>query len=258
VGDSWKNPIDYFINNISASLNVLDLCKKYSIDKFIFSSSANVYGVDAEVPIVEDSNLDPSNPYGQSKLILEKILLNLFISESVNISNNWKIILLRYFNPIGAHESGLIGEKVPNIPSNIMPYILKVASGELECLNIYGDDYETKDGTGVRDYIHIMDLAQGHLAALNRVIEIPDHETYFKPINLGTGNGYSVYELLMNFIKYTGIDIPYKIDNKRPGDIPESYADVTCAKKELKWSATRNLKDMVLDSWNRQQKINKL
>lgn len=255
VGDSWSNTIDYFENNVYGSLNLLSLCEKYHVERFIFSSSANVYGLDSKTPIKESSALSPSNPYGVSKLMVENILNNLFQAQSVYKKNNWKIVILRYFNPIGAHQSGLIGEKTPEIPTNIMPYLLKVASKKLEKFTIYGDDYNTPDGTGIRDYIHVMDLSEGHVSALKKVEELDDGESYHSVINLGTGRGISVKELLNNFSKYTNIEIPYVVEERRPGDIPISFADTSFAKKELSWSAERSLKDMIIDSWNWQKKI---
>ncbi len=250
VGESVSDPLLYFRNNIHGTINVLDLCKKYEINKFIFSSSASVYGNNENVPLKEDSELLPLSPYAHSKLIIENILTSLFNSNNESSSNNWKIIMLRYFNPIGAHESGLISEKVPNIPTNIMPLILRVALGEMNELSIFGDDYETIDGTGVRDYIHVMDLADGHVAALNNLYKTADKENFCKAINLGTGEGFTVLELIKNFIKYTGIEIPYRIVDRRSGDIGSSFANAEYAKYILQWEAKRDIKTMILDAWN--------
>ncbi len=250
VGDSVNYPLLYFRNNIQGTINVLDMCNRYGVSKFIFSSSASVYGNNESVPLKEDSELLPLSPYAYSKLIIENILTSLSNSNNESSSKNWQIIMLRYFNPIGAHESGLISEKVPNVPSNIMPLILRVASGEMNKLSIFGDDYETKDGTGVRDYIHVMDLADGHVAALNNLFLTADKENFCKAINLGTGEGYTVLELIKNFIKYTGIEIPYKIVDRRSGDIGSSFANVEYAKNFLQWEAKRDIKSMILDAWN--------
>ncbi len=250
VGESVSVPLHYFRNNILGTINVLDLCNKYGINKFIFSSSASVYGNNENVPLKEDSELLPLSPYAYSKLIIENMLTSLCSSNDESSSNNWKIIMLRYFNPIGAHESGLISEKVPNIPPNIMPLILRVAFGEMNELSIYGNDYETTDGTGVRDYIHVMDLADGHVAALNNLYKTADKENFCKAINLGTGQGYTVLELIKYFIKYTGTEIPYRIVDRRSGDIGSSFANAEYAKHILQWEAKRDIKSMILDSWN--------
>ena len=227
VGESVKKPIEYYINNVSGALVLLDTMKKYHVKKFIFSSSATVYGD------------------GTTKLFIEQILQDIYKSD-----NTWDIAILRYFNPIGAHESGLIGEDPQGIPNNLMPYITKVAKGDLESLSIFGNDYNTKDGTGVRDYIHVVDLAKGHLLALDKL----DKESSGIYIyNLGTGVGYSVLDIVNTFMKVNNINIPYKIVDRRPGDIAMCYSDPTKAKKELGFVAEKTLEDMCRDSWNFQK-----
>ena len=242
VGESVEKPLEYYHNNIVGTLVLLDVMKKHNCKKIVFSSSATVYG-DSGVPRLVETmgRRTPTNPYGATKAMIEKILEDLYTSD-----NTWDICILRYFNPVGAHESGLIGEEPQGIPNNLMPYIVRVANGTLKELTIYGDDYDTKDGTGVRDYIHVVDLANGHLCALNKL----DKEgsgifTY----NLGTGNGYSVLEMVTTFEKATGKNVPHKIGPRRPGDVAICYADPTKAHKELGWKATKTLKDMCRDSW---------
>ncbi len=241
VGESVEKPLEYYDNNINGTLVLLELMQKHNVKKIIFSSSATVYGDPATVPIKEDFPLSATNPYGQTKLMIEQILKDLYISD-----NNWSIILLRYFNPIGAHESGLIGESPNGIPNNLMPYINQVALGKLDHLNVFGNDYPTHDGTGVRDYIHVVDLAKGHLKALKRADKMTGVEEY----NLGTGKGYSVLDIVKNFEKATGQKIKYEITARRPGDIAECYADPTKAEKMLDWKAERDLEQMCKDSWN--------
>ena len=242
VGESVEKPLEYYHNNIVGTLVLLDVMKKHNCKKIVFSSSATVYG-DSGVPRLVETmgRRTPTNPYGATKAMIEKILEDLYTSD-----NTWDICILRYFNPVGAHESGLIGEEPQGIPNNLMPYIVRVANGTLKELTIYGDDYDTKDGTGVRDYIHVVDLANGHLCALNKL----DKEgsgifTY----NLGTGNGYSVLEMVTTFEKATGKEVPHKIGPRRPGDVAICYADPTKAHKELGWKATKTLEDMCKDSW---------
>ena len=215
--------------------------KKYNCNKFVFSSSATVYGQPKTVPIKEDFPLSTTNPYGTTKLMIERILKDLY-----NSDNNFRIAMLRYFNPIGAHESGLIGENPNGIPNNLMPYITSVASGKLEILNIFGNDYNTKDGTGVRDYIHVVDLAKGHIKALEKIEKDEGIFVY----NLGSGRGYSVLELVKTFERVNNVKVNYKFVDRRPGDIAECYADVTKAEKELNWKPTKTLEDMCRDSWN--------
>ena len=216
--------------------------KKYGCKKFIFSSSATVYGDPEVVPLTEDCKIGgTTNPYGNTKLFIEKILQDLYISD-----NSWDICILRYFNPVGAHESGLIGEEPQGIPNNLMPYIVRVASGELKELSVFGNDYDTHDGTGVRDYIHVVDLAKGHISALNK---LDNEEKGIFVYNLGTGIGYSVLDIVNAFEKSTGKKVPYKITQRRPGDIAKAYSDAKKAKKELGWEAKKNLEDMCRDSW---------
>ena len=246
VGESVKKPIEYYINNVSGALVLLDTMKKYHVKKFIFSSSATVYGDPDIIPITEKCKIGgTTNPYGTTKLFIEQILQDIYKSD-----NTWDIAILRYFNPIGAHESGLIGEDPQGIPNNLMPYITKVAKGDLESLSIFGNDYNTKDGTGVRDYIHVVDLAKGHLLALDKL----DKESSGIYIyNLGTGVGYSVLDIVNTFMKVNNINIPYKIVDRRPGDIAMCYSDPTKAKKELGFVAEKTLEDMCRDSWNFQK-----
>ena len=241
VGESVQKPIEYYHNNLSSTLILLKLMKKYNCKKIVFSSSATVYGMPKEVPIKEDAPLSTTNPYGTTKLMIEKILKDVNTADS-----SFRIILLRYFNPIGAHESGKIGEKPDGIPNNLMPYITSVATGKLECLSVFGNDYPTHDGTGVRDYIHVVDLAKGHLKALEKI----ENESGLFIYNLGTGKGYSVLDLVKTFEKVNNVKINYKIVARRSGDIATCYADATKAKKELNWEASKNLEDMCRDSWN--------
>ena len=241
VGESVAKPIEYYHNNITGTLILLKLMKKYNCKKIVFSSSATVYGNPASLPIKEDFPLSTTNPYGSTKLMIEQILQDVCVSDT-----DFSVAILRYFNPIGAHESGLIGEVPNGIPNNIMPYILKVASGEYETLTVFGNDYNTPDGTGVRDYIHVVDLAKGHLKALDKIRE----EKGVKIYNLGTGNGYSVLDLVTNFEKVNGVKVNYKIGARRPGDIDACYADATKAKEELGWVAEKGIEEMCRDAWN--------
>ena len=240
VGESCAKPIEYYHNNITGTLVLLDLMRKYNCKKIVFSSSATVYGDPATVPIKEDFPLFTTNPYGSTKLMIENILRDVYKSD-----NEWSIILLRYFNPIGAHESGEIGEDPNGIPNNLMPYINYVACNKLDHLNVFGSDYNTPDGTGVRDYIHVVDLALGHLKALEKSRKSNGVEAY----NLGTGKGYSVLEIVHAFETANNIKIKYEITDRRPGDIAICYADPTKAKNELNWEAKRDLKQMCEDSW---------
>lgn len=243
VGESVKKPVEYYINNVSTVLELIKTMKKYDVKKIVFSSSATVYGDPESVPITEESKTGgTTNPYGTSKLMVERILKDLY-----NSDNEWDICILRYFNPIGAHESGLIGESPNGIPANLMPYIAKVASGELECLSVFGNDYNTPDGTGVRDYIHVVDLAIGHIKALEKLQKEGKGLFIY---NLGTGTGYSVLDMIASFEKANNIKINYKIVERRPGDIAECYADPKKAREELGFVATRTLEDMCRDSWN--------
>ena len=239
VGESCQIPLRYFDNNLTGTLNLLKVMEKHGVKSIVFSSSATVYGKPESVPIREDFPLSVSNPYGRTKLIIEDMLRDIYKSD-----NEWDIALLRYFNPIGAHESGMIGENPHGIPNNLLPYVAKVAAGQLECVNVFGDDYDTPDGTGVRDYIHVVDLATGHIKALEKLVTHPGLVTY----NLGTGVGYSVLDIIKNFEKACGKEIPYKITPRRPGDIDMCYADPTKAKEELGWEATRSIDKMCEDA----------
>ncbi|MBQ3145170.1 MAG: UDP-glucose 4-epimerase GalE [Clostridia bacterium] len=242
VGESVEKPIEYYHNNITGTLVLLKLMKKYYCKKIVFSSSATVYGDPEIVPITEDCKTGgTTNPYGTSKLFIERILQDTSVADS-----EVSVALLRYFNPIGAHSSGLIGEDPNDIPNNLMPYITGVASGKLEILSVFGNDYPTKDGTGVRDYIHVVDLAKGHLKALDKIRKEAGVQIY----NLGTGNGYSVLDLVETFEKVNNIEVKRKIAPRRPGDIAVCYADPTKAKKELGWTAEKGIEDMCKDAWN--------
>ena len=242
VGESVKKPLLYYQNNIDSTLVLCEVMEEFNVKKIIFSSSATVYGNPEKLPITEDMKVgNTTNPYGTSKLYIEGILKDLYVSD-----NSWSIILLRYFNPIGAHESGLLGEDPNGIPNNLMPYIVKVATGKLECLSVYGDDYDTKDGTGVRDYIHVVDLARGHVKALNKLLKVQGVNIY----NLGTGNGYSVLDIVNTFEKVNGVKVNYKIVGRRDGDIASCYADSSKAYKELGWKAEHTLEDMVSSAYN--------
>ena len=245
VGESCQIPLRYFDNNLTGTLNLLKVMEKHGVKSIVFSSSATVYGKPESVPIREDFPLSVSNPYGRTKLIIEDMLRDIYKSD-----NEWDIALLRYFNPIGAHESGMIGENPQGIPNNLLPYVAKVAAGQLECVNVFGGDYDTPDGTGVRDYIHVVDLATGHIKALEKLVTHPGLVTY----NLGTGVGYSVLDIIKNFEKACGKEIPYKITPRRPGDIDMCYADPTKAKEELGWEATRSIDKMCEDAWRWQTK----
>ena len=242
VGESVQKPIEYYMNNISGALVLLDTMRKYGCKKFIFSSSATVYGEPERIPLTEDCKIGgTTNPYGTTKLFIEQILQDIYKSD-----NTWDICILRYFNPVGSHESGLIGEEPQGIPNNLMPYVARVASGQLKELSVFGNDYDTKDGTGVRDYIHVVDLAKGHLKALEK---LDKEETGLFIYNLGTGTGYSVLDMVKAFEESTGKKVPYKIAPRRPGDIATCYADPKKAKKELGWVAEKTLEDMCRDSW---------
>ncbi len=247
VGESIQKPIEYYKNNISGCLELLETMKKHGVKKFIFSSSATVYGDPETIPITEECKTgETTNPYGTSKLFIEQILKDVYKSD-----NTWDICILRYFNPVGAHESGLIGEEPQGIPNNLMPYVARVAAGQLKELSVYGNDYDTKDGTGVRDYIHVVDLAKGHVAALKKL----DKENKGLFIyNLGTGKGYSVLDMVKGFEKATGKKVPYKIAPRRTGDIATCYADPKKAKEELGWEAEKDINDMCKDSWKYIQK----
>ena len=240
VGESTKIPIRYYHNNITGTLNLVDIMQKHDVYNLVFSSSATVYGMPKTVPITEDFPTSTTNPYGSTKLMIENILKDVYAS-----NNKWSITLLRYFNPIGAHKSGTMGEDPKGIPNNLLPYVAQVAVGKLPCINVFGNDYPTADGTGVRDYIHVVDLALGHLAAIEKKSNQSGVHTY----NLGTGNGYSVLDVIHAFEKACGKELPYKIEARRPGDIAECYANPKKAKDELCWVATREIAEMCEDSW---------
>ncbi len=241
VGESVAMPIRYYHNNITGTLVLLDVMKEAGVKKIVFSSSATVYGDPHTVPITEDFPLSTTNPYGSTKLMIENILRDVYVSD-----NEWSICLLRYFNPIGAHPSGLIGEEPNGIPNNLMPYVARVASGQLEILSVFGNDYPTHDGTGVRDYIHVVDLAKGHIKALEKAMRDTGVDAY----NLGTGNGYSVLDIVKTFEKENGVKVNYKIVDRRPGDIAACFANPDKAAKELGWKAELGLAQMCKDSWN--------
>ena len=240
VGESNTIPLRYYENNVAGTVNLLQVMKEHGCHNIVFSSSATVYGDPASVPIVEDFPLSATNPYGRSKLIVEDILRDFAKAEP-----EWNVVILRYFNPIGAHASGRIGEDPNGIPNNLLPYISQVAVGKLEQLSVFGDDYDTVDGTGVRDYIHVVDLAIGHLKAIDRMDDNPGLVTY----NLGTGNGYSVLQVLRAFEKACGKSVPFRIQPRREGDVPECFASPDLAATELKWQATRGIDDMCADAW---------
>jgi len=248
VGESVEQPLEYYHNNLTSTIILCEIMKKYNVKKLVFSSSATVYGVDNLSPLTENMAIGgATNPYGHTKVMIEQILNDLYKSD-----NGWNICILRYFNPVGAHESGKIGEFPSGIPNNLMPYITQVASGKLERLNIFGDDYDTHDGTGVRDYIHVADLAKGHLKALDKINKFPSGiYTY----NLGTGKGYSVLDIVKTFESVNNIEIPCEIVGRRPGDIAVCYADPTKAYEKLGWKAEKSLEDMCKDAWNWERKI---
>ena len=241
VGESVAQPIRYYHNNITGTLLLCQVMQEHNVKKIVFSSSATVYGSPKSVPIREDFELHTTNPYGSTKLMIEDIMRDIFVSD-----NEWSIALLRYFNPIGAHKSGLIGEDPNGIPNNLMPYIAQVAAGKLECLSVFGNDYDTPDGTGVRDYIHVVDLAQGHIKAVEKVLASTGVDAY----NLGTGTGYSVLDMVDAFEKVNDVKVNHKIVARRPGDIAACYADPAKAKELLGWEAKYGIEDMCRDSWN--------
>lgn len=247
VGESVKKPLEYYENNISGAIVLLETMKKYNVKKFIFSSSATIYG-DPGVPeyVEEMGRGKTTNPYGTTKAMIEQILEDVYFAD-----NSWDICILRYFNPIGAHESGLLGEEPNGIPNNLMPYIMKVAAGKLDHLNVFGNDYDTKDGTGMRDYLHVVDLAVGHVKALDKLEKEPSGLFTY---NLGTGSAYSVLELVEHFEKVNDIKIPYVIAPRRAGDLAIYYANPSKAEKELGWKAEKGIDDMCRDSWNYQKK----
>ena len=247
VGESVQKPLLYYQNNLTGTMNLCELMAEYGCKRIIFSSSATVYGSPKTVPITEDFPLSTTNPYGTTKLFLERILTDLTVPDP-----EWSVVLLRYFNPIGAHESGLIGEAPNGIPNNLMPYITQVAIGKLPQLGVFGNDYDTPDGTGVRDYIHVVDLAKGHVNAVDKVTSAKGVNIY----NLGTGNGYSVLDIVKAFEAANGVEIPYQIKPRRAGDIATCYANPKKAKEELGWEAQFDLERMCKDSWRFIQKYN--
>ncbi|MFY2507116.1 UDP-glucose 4-epimerase GalE [Vibrio pectenicida] len=240
VGESVEKPLEYYDNNVNGTLILVDAMRQVGVKSLVFSSSATVYGDPASVPITEEFPTSATNPYGRSKLMVEECLCDF-----QKANPDWSITLLRYFNPVGSHPSGHLGEDPSGIPNNLMPFVSQVAVGRREYLSVFGDDYPTIDGTGVRDYIHVMDLSDGHVAALNKVGLLDGLHIY----NLGTGNGYSVLEMVKAFEKASGKQVPYKIASRRPGDIAECWADPTKAKKELEWQAKRTLEHMTADTW---------
>ena len=249
VGESVAKPLMYYQNNLDSTMILMKVMKEFGCHKIVFSSSATVYGDPASLPIKEDFPLSTTNPYGTTKLFIERILEYLAYADK-----ELGVVLLRYFNPIGAHESGLIGENPNDIPNNLMPYIMKVAIKELPQVNVFGNDYDTKDGTGVRDYIHVVDLALGHIKAIEKIKD----ETGVLIYNLGTGKGTSVLELIHTFADVNHVEVPYQITERRPGDIAACYADSTKAKEELGWEAVRNLEDMCRDAYRFVKKVKNL
>ena len=240
VGESVAKPLEYYDNNVNGTLVLVDAMREADVKTLVFSSSATVYGDPASVPITEDFPTSATNPYGRSKLMVEECL-----TDFQKANPDWSITLLRYFNPVGSHPSGDLGEDPQGIPNNLMPFVSQVAVGRREFLSVFGDDYPTKDGTGVRDYIHVMDLSDGHIAALQKVGDKSGLHIY----NLGTGNGYSVLEMVKAFEQASGKRVPYQIVERRPGDIAECWADPAKARKELEWQATRTLNEMTSDTW---------
>ncbi|GLT19242.1 UDP-glucose 4-epimerase [Vibrio zhanjiangensis] len=240
VGESVEKPLEYYDNNVNGTLVLVDAMREVGVKSLVFSSSATVYGDPASVPITEEFPTSATNPYGRSKLMVEECL-----TDFQKANSEWSITLLRYFNPVGAHPSGQLGEDPSGIPNNLMPFVSQVAVGRREYLSVFGDDYPTKDGTGVRDYIHVMDLSDGHVCALNKVGQTSGLHIY----NLGTGNGYSVLEMVSAFEKASGKKVPYKIAPRRPGDIAECWADPSKAQRELNWKAERTLQQMTTDTW---------
>lgn len=241
VGESVAKPIKYYENNLGGLLSVLEVMNEYNVKNIVFSSSATVYGMDNESPLTENLPTSATNPYGYTKVMNEQILRDLVVAD-----NSWSVMILRYFNPIGAHETGLIGEDPTGIPNNLMPYITQVAIGKRDHLSVFGSDYPTHDGTGVRDYIHVVDLAKGHVAAIKHAV---DHEGV-ETVNLGTGTGYSVLDLVNTFVEQNNVEVPYELVDRRPGDVAANYADASYAKTLLDWTAEKNLADMCRDSWN--------
>ena len=239
VGESVAQPLRYFDHNVGGTLSLLQAMDRAQVRRIVFSSSATVYGEPAKLPITEDSPLQATNPYGRTKLMCEDLLRDLQAADP-----RWQVAILRYFNPVGAHESGLMGEHPHGVPNNLMPYLTQVAAGQRECLSIFGDDYPTPDGTGVRDYIHVVDLAQGHLAALRALAQRPSIT-----VNLGSGRGISVRELVDTFVRVTGVAVPWRIAPRREGDLASLWADTSLAREQLGWTAHKDLERMCLDAW---------
>lgn len=244
VGESEEKPLLYYQNNVIGTINLCQAMIQHNVKNIVFSSSATVYGSCENLPINENSKTAPKNTYGRTKLIIEN-----FLEDIKKSDHDWGIQILRYFNPVGAHDSGLIGEDPKGVPNNLMPYVAQVALGSLEIIPVYGNDYSTKDGTGVRDYIHVVDLAKGHIKALENIAK----NSGYSVLNLGTGRGYSVIEIIDTFKKVSGVDIPYKVTERRKGDVAASYANVTLAQKELDWIAEKSLEKMCEDTWNWQK-----
>lgn len=245
VGESVREPLKYYHDNLLGLFNLCELMKVYEIKGLVYSSSATVYGEHNKPPFLEESPLNATNPYGETKVMIERILNDLSVSDPT-----WKIIALRYFNPVGAHPSGMIGEDPHGVPNNLMPYISQVAVGKREIVHVFGDQYDTTDGTGVRDYVHVQDLAIGHIKAL----EYLQGHKGFEAFNLGTNRGYSVLEVISAFERATGLEVPYQIDDARPGDVAISYADCTKAKEKLAWTSTKTIEEMCYDAWRWQVK----
>lgn len=250
VGESCQQPLSYYQNNINSTLVLLEIMAEHRVKNLVFSSSATVYGDPHTVPITENFPLQATNPYGRTKLFIEEILRDTSAADAINKeSQPWKMAILRYFNPIGAHSSGLIGEDPNGIPNNLMPYLSQVAIGKLPVLSVFGDDYPTHDGTGVRDYIHVVDLAQGHIKALEYLLSKSETEGACEAFNLGTGNGYSVLDMVNTFSQVTGQAVPHQITPRRPGDVAACYADPKLAREKLNWTAERDLQQMMEDVW---------
>jgi len=251
VGESVEKPLKYYDNNVNGTIVLCEVMQAYGCKSIVFSSSATVYGDPHTTPIEENFPLSATNPYGRSKLFMEEILRDLYVSDNANdVDDKWKVVLLRYFNPVGAHDSGTIGEDPNGIPNNLMPFIAQTAVGKRECLSVFGADYDTHDGTGVRDYIHVVDLAEGHVKAIKKLKAVKEVLT----VNLGTGKGYSVLDVVKAFKKASGKDVPYVVVPRRAGDIAKCFADPSYAKEVLGWEAKKNLEKMCADSWKWQSK----
>jgi UDP-glucose 4-epimerase len=251
VGESCQQPLFYYENNVGGTINLLQAMQQADVRRLIFSSSATVYGFPENMPVNEDTPLASYNPYGQTKQVIEQILGDLC---APGMTESWQIALLRYFNPAGAHESGLIGEDPNGIPNNLLPYIAQVAAGHRECLPVFGDDYATPDGTGVRDYIHVQDLVSGHLLALKKLLHLEADKVFCRAYNLGTGKGYSVLEMIKTFEQVNNVSVPYRIMPRRSGDVASCWADASRAREELGWEAEKDLREMLTDSWRWQCK----